>query len=126
METITTKTITSTFIDKKSNHSIVKTELTNEILIKTIQEFIITQYELIFYMIPHPKNLKLLVDGFILFNLCKNKDMLSSKNKLIEYINNPSISFEEKLYFIDIVLYIQKPNFLTIDEIRRIKAYGIQ
>ena len=53
METIITKTITSTFIDKKSNHSIVKTELTNEILIKSIQEFIITQYEVIFKMIPH-------------------------------------------------------------------------
>jgi hypothetical protein len=64
----------------------------------------------------------MMVDGFMLFNLHRNRDMLKSREALIKYINDPKISMEEKDYFKDIVLYTQKPAFFTSDEIEQIRA----
>jgi hypothetical protein len=50
--------------------------------------------------------------------------MLNSKEQLLKYINNGSISIEEKGYFLDIFLYKQKPSFLTLDELENIRAFG--
>jgi hypothetical protein len=64
------------------------------------------------------------VNGFMLFNLHKNKSMLDSKDKLLQYLSNNQISMEEKNYFTDIALQIQRPRFLTQDEVKYIRDCG--
>ena len=50
--------------------------------------------------------------------------MLTSKDNLIKYFNNDDISVEEKLYFMDIILYIQKPKFITKNEVENLRTLG--
>jgi hypothetical protein len=66
----------------------------------------------------------MLVDGFMLFNLHKNKSMLTNRKMLNQYLNNKHISIEENSYFLHIVLQIQKPHFISQDEMEYIRATG--
>ena len=124
-------TVTSTFFFNDTNNDVnyinptyVEKELTPFLMINTIRENIIDQYKYIFGEKPVEKNLQMMVDGFMLFNLHRNRDMLKSREALIKYINDPKISLEEKDYFKNIVLYTQKPAFFTSDEIEQIRALG--
>jgi hypothetical protein len=112
------------FYDNSKNPSIVKKELSLYIILDTIRVSIINQHLHTFGVKPHEKNLEMLVNGFVLFNLHKNKNMLNSKNDLLKYIKNRSISLEEKEYFMDIFLYNQRPAFLTFNEHEYIRACG--
>ena len=124
-------TVTSTFFFNDANNNVnykkptyVDKELTPFLMVNTIRENIIDQFKYNFGAKPDVKNLQMMVDGFMLFNLHKNRDMLKSKEALINYVNDPRISLEEKMYFEDIVLYTQKPTFFTSDEIEQIRAAG--
>lgn len=68
--------------------------------------------------------LNAIVNGFFLFNLRKDKNMVKSKDELIKYIADENVSLEERLYFRDIFLYNQRPKFLTFDEHEYIRACG--
>lgn len=68
--------------------------------------------------------LNAIVDGFFLFNLRKDKYMLKSKDELLQYCKDESVSFQEKLYFWDIFLFNQKPDFLSDDEHEYIRLCG--
>jgi hypothetical protein len=60
----------------------------------------------------------------MLFNLHKNKYMVKSKEALLNYVNDKSICFEEREYFLNIFLYNQRPKFLTFDEHEYLRACG--
>jgi hypothetical protein len=124
-------TVTSTFFfndinnnDNYINPTYIDKELTPFLMVNTIRENIIDQYKYNFGAKPDEKNLQMMVDGFMLFNLHKNRDMLSSRENLINYVNDTRISLEEKMYFQEIILYTQKPTFFTSDEIEQIRAVG--
>jgi len=124
-------TVTSTFFfndtnnnDNYINPTYIDKELTPFLMVNTIRENIIDQYKYNFGEKPVEKNLQMMVDGFMLFNLHKNKDMLKSRENLINYVNDTRISLEEKMYFQEIILYTQKPAFFTSDEIEQIRAVG--
>ncbi len=110
--------INSTFFfdEEKSTPTSIKKELSSYIVIDTIRQSIIDQYEYNFGEQPETQYLKMLIDGFVLFNLHKNKYMLKNKYSLLKYVKDRSISVEEKGYFLDILLYNQRPEFLTVHE----------
>ena len=110
--------INSTFFfdEEKSTPTSIKKELSSYIVIDTIRQSIIDQYEYNFGEQPETQYLKMLIDGFVLFNLHKNKYMLKNKYSLLKYVKDRSISVEEKGYFLDILLYNQRPQFLTAHE----------
>jgi hypothetical protein len=103
---------------------IVKKELSNHIIVDTIRNFIANQYEYTFGANPHSSILQVLLDGFFLFNLHKNKYMLKSKEELLKYVNDKSVSHEEKEYFLHIFLYNQRPKFLSFDEHEYLRTCG--
>jgi hypothetical protein len=122
-------TITSTFFyddgcDNYKNPTFVNKEFSTSIIMDTIRESISSQYLHTFGAKPHYSILENLVVGFVLFNLHKNKNMLKSKDELLKYINNNSVSLEEKSYFTDIFLYNQRPRFLTFHEHEYIRSCG--
>ncbi len=119
-------TINSTFFydNDLKNPTIIKKELSPSIIMDTIRECISSQHLYTFGVKPHETQLYLLVDGFVLFNLHKNKYMLKNKDELLKYMNDTSISLEEKTYFSDFFLYTQRPKFLTFDEHEYIRACG--
>lgn len=117
--------INSTFCkDKCTNNYVTKKELSTLLIIDSIRQFIINQYTFIFGGAPHENILESLVNGYILFNQHKNKNMLTSKDSIINYLNNDDISVEEKLYFTDIILFIQKPKFITKNEVENLRSLG--
>jgi hypothetical protein len=120
------KNITATFFyDNNQENPIIKnTEITSHIIIDTIRSFIHEQFRFNFGAIPSEYLLEMLVNGFMLFNLHKTKYQLHNKTNLIKYVNDTSISLEEKAYFTEIVLYTQKPAFLSADEVEEIRAFG--
>jgi hypothetical protein len=110
--------------DTCTNNYVTKKELSTLLIIDSIRQFIINQYTFIFNVAPHENILESLVNGYILFNQYKNTRMLSSKDNITKYLNNDDISVEEKLYFTDIILYIQKPKFITKNEVENLRALG--
>jgi hypothetical protein len=50
--------------------------------------------------------------------------MLKSKDELLQYCKDENVTLQEKMYFWDIFLYDQKPDFLTYDEHEYIRACG--
>lgn len=105
--------------------TIVKKELSPHIIIDTIRNFIANQYEYTFGAKPEPCVLEVLLDGFLLFNLHKNKYMLKSKKALLKYVNDKSVAYEETKYFLNIFLYNQRPKFLTFEEHEYLRTYGV-
>ena len=89
-----------------------------------IREFVQYQSMYIFGMPQAEHILDLIVNGFFLFNLRKDKYMLNSKDDLIKYCKDNSVPFEEKMYFDNIFLYNYRPDFLTDDEHEYIRACG--
>ena len=89
-----------------------------------IREFVQCQSMHIFGMPQAEHILNLIVNGFFLFNLRKDKYMLNSKDDLLKYCKDNSVPFEEKMYFDTIFLYNQRPDFLTDDEHEYIRACG--
>ncbi len=122
---ISTK-INSTFFYDDYLPTLVSKEVSSYIIIDTIRQSIIDQYKYTFGANPHPYLLEKLVDGFVLFNLNKNRYMLESKEALIKYLNDKTISIEEKDYFLDIIIYNQRPKFLTLDEVEYLRAGGYE
>jgi hypothetical protein len=84
----------TTYFFEDSTPTIVKKELSPHIVIDTIRNFIANQYEYTFDAKPDLRILQGLLNGFILFNLHKNKYMVKSKEELLKYVNDKSISFE--------------------------------
>ena len=99
--------IEATYFFEDTTPTIVKKELSPHIVIDTIRNFITDQYEYTFGEKPDLRILEGLLDGFLLFNLHKNKYMLQSKEALLKYVNDKTISWEERTYFLDIFLYNQ-------------------
>jgi hypothetical protein len=89
-----------------------------------IREFVQYQAMYVFGMPQAEHILNLIVDGFFLFNLRKDKYMLNSKDDLLNYCKDNSVPFEEKMYFDNIFLYNYRPEFLTDDEHEYIRAMG--
>lgn len=117
-------TINSTFFYDNETPTITKKELPTSIIMDTIRDSISSQYLHTFGAKPDHRNLEMLLDGFVLFNLHKNKNMLNSKDELLKYLNNKGVSLEEKLYFYDIYLYNQRPKFLFEEEHEYIRCCG--
>jgi hypothetical protein len=65
-----------------------------------------------------------IVNGFFLFNLRKDKYMLKSKDELLKYCKDTSVSLDEKMYFWDIFLFNQRPKFLSSNEHEYIRSCG--
>ena len=116
--------IDATYFFEDTTPTIVKKELSTRIVIDTIRNFIADQYEYTFGAKPDLCILEELLDGFLLFNLHKNKYMLQSKEALLKYVNDKSISWEERTYFLDIFLYNQRPKFLSFDEHEYLRSCG--
>lgn len=112
----------TTYFFEGTAPTIVKKELSPHIVIDTIRNFISNHYEYTFGSKPDLRILEGLLDGFLLFNLHKNKYMLKNKEALLKYMNDKSISFEEKEYLLDIFLYNQRPKFLSFDEHEHLRA----
>ena len=106
----------ATYFFEDMTPTIVKKELSPHIVIDTIRNFIANQYEYTFDAKPDLRVLEVLLDGFLLFNLHKNKYMLKNKEELLKYVNDKSVAHEEKDYFLNIFLYNQRPKFLSLDE----------
>ena len=104
--------------------TIVKKELSPHIVIDTIRNFIANQYEYTFGAKSDLHILEVLLDGFLLFNLHKNKYMLKNKEELLKYVNDKSVAYEEKEYFLNIFLYNQRPKFLSFDEHEYLRSCG--
>ena len=91
---------------------------------KAVREFAHSHAMYIFGMPQQEHILNAIVDGFFLFNLRKDKYMLKSKDDLLQYCKDENVTLQEKLYFWNIFLYNQKPDFLTYDEHEYIRACG--
>jgi len=116
---------------KSTTYAIDDVEHINPIIVEeemsardAIREFVQCQAMHIFGMPQAEHILNLIVNGFFLFNLRKDKYMLNSKDDLLKYCKDNSVPFEEKMYFDDIFLYNQRPEFLTDVEHEYIRAMG--
>ena len=116
--------VNTTYFFEDETPKIVKKQLSPYIVIDTLRNSIMGQFEYTFGEKPESSNLEMLVEGFVLFNLHKNKYMLTSKEALLNYVKDKSISIEEIHYFLDIFLYNQRPKFLTIAEHEHLTACG--
>jgi hypothetical protein len=116
--------VTSTYFFEENTPTTINKQLSSFIVIDTIRNFIAEQFEYTFGAKPALSNLEMLVDGFLLFNLHKNKYMLKNKEALLIYVNNKSISVEEKEYFLHIFLFNQRPKYLSADEHEYLRACG--
>jgi hypothetical protein len=103
------------------NPIIVEEEMSTR---NAISEFVQYQAMYIFGRPQAEHIVDLIVNGFFLFNLRKDKYMLNSKDDLLKYCKDNSVSFEEKMYFDNIFLYNYRPDFLTDDEHEYIRACG--
>jgi len=103
------------------NPIIVEEEMSTR---NAISEFVQYQAMYIFGRPQAEHIVDLIVNGFFLFNLRKDKYMLKSKDDLLKYCKDNSVSFEEKMYFDNIFLYNYRPDFLTDDEHEYIRACG--
>jgi hypothetical protein len=123
---IMTSNVRTTYLYDGSDNppTSVTKELSPGLVIDTIREFIFRQYRYLYSTNPTQEALNTLINGFIAFNLHKNADMLQNKKRLNDYVCDKNLSREELVYFLDIVLQIQKPYFLTQDEMEYIRAIG--
>ena len=109
----------------KLNHESNPVDIENwSIERKAIREFAQNHAMSIFGLPQADHILNAIVDGFILFNLRKDKYMLNSKEELLQYCKDENVTLQEKLYFWDIFLFDQRPRFLTYDEHEYIRSCG--
>lgn len=114
-------TITTVFMNR--NIEPLRIELTPDDIIDSIHEFVLIQLKKNGLDSPSENIIISTIKGFILFNLHANREMLESKDKLIEYINNENISVDEQSYVANIMLYVDKPEFLTWFDVERIQVF---
>jgi hypothetical protein len=114
-------TITSTFVSNQGNQ-VINTSTPPEIIMNSIRSFIFSQLKQNFVNDPSDEDVRMVTNGFILFNQTGIRDMLTSREKLSEYLNDDTISVEERKYVTDILLYIQKPNFIIEYDLERCRA----
>lgn len=112
------------FFEGNNIPTIVKKELSPFIVIDTIRNCIAVQYEYTFGAKPDLRVLESMLKGFLLFNLHKNKYMLKSKEALLKYVNDQTISCEEIDYFLNLFLYNQRPKFLSYNEHEHLRECG--
>ena len=105
----------------ESNPTNIETESQERI---AIREFVQNQIIHTFGATHAEYIMNAIVEGFILFNLRKDKYMLNSKDELLQYCKDTSVTIQEKLYFWDIFLYSQRPKFLTYYEHQYISDCG--
>ena len=89
-----------------------------------IREFVQSHSMHTFGMLQGEHIIEAIVNGFFLFNLREDKYMLNSKDELLKYCKDNTVSLEEKMYFWDIFLFNQRPKFLTSDEHDYIRDCG--
>ena len=118
------KVKSTTYANDDTEHStpiIVEKEMSAR---NAIREFVQCQAMHRFGMPQAEHITNLIVNGFFLFNLRKDKYMLNSKDELLKYCKDNSVPFEEKMYLFDIFLYNQRPKFLSYDEHEYIRSMG--
>jgi hypothetical protein len=118
------KVKSTTFVDDDTEHStpiIVEKEMSER---DAIREFVQSHSMYTFGMLQDEHIIEAIVNGFFLFNLRENKYMLNSKDELLQYCKDNTVSLEEKMYFWDIFLFNQRPKFLTSDEHDYIRDCG--
>jgi len=118
------KVKSTTFTNDDPEHStpiIVEKEMSER---DAIREFVQSHSMYTFGGLQGEHIIEAIVNGFFLFNLRENKYMLHSKDELLKYCKDNTVSLEEKMYFWDIFLFNQRPKFLTSDEHDYIRAMG--
>lgn len=118
--TIMKTAITSTFLSNEGTQTI-NASVPTENIINGIHSFVFSQLKQN-NNDPNDEDVRMVTNGFILFNQHTNRDMLTSREKLREYLNDNANSIEERKYVADILLYIQKPNFLTDYDLERCRS----
>jgi hypothetical protein len=91
-------------------------------MLDSIDNFINIQHKYIYGAPTHESKISDLRHGFMLFNLNNKEPKFLDKQSIIEFVNNPNVSEEEKEYFLNIYLQTNKPSFLTKSEIERFRA----
>ena len=114
-------TITSTYVSNEGTQ-VINTSTPPEIMMNGIRSFLVSQLKQNFNNDPSDEDIRMVTNGFVLFNQTSNRDMLTSREKLAEYLNDDTFSIEERKYVTDILLYIQKPNFITEYDLERCRA----
>lgn len=118
------KVKSTTFTNDDPEHStpiIVEKEMSER---DAIREFVQSHSMYTFGGLQGDHIIEAIVNGFFLFNLRENKYMLHSKDELLKYCKDNTVSLEEKMYFWDIFLFNQRPKFLTSEEHDYIRAMG--
>lgn len=118
------KVKSTTFANDDTEHStpiIVEKEMSAR---DAIREFVQSHSMYTFGGLQGENIIEAIVNGFFLFNSRENKYMLNSKDELLQYCKDNSVSLEEKMYFWDIFLFNQRPKFLTSDEHDYIRDCG--
>jgi len=118
------KVKSTTFANEDHQHStpiIVEKEMSAR---DAIREFVQSQSMHTFGILQAENIIEAIVNGFFLFNSRKDKYMLNSKDELLQYCKDNTVSLEEKMYFWDIFLFTQRPKFLTPEEHDYIRDCG--
>jgi hypothetical protein len=118
------KVKSTTFASDDTEHStpiIVEKEMSER---DAIREFVQSHSMYTFGGLQGENIIEAIVNGFFLFNLREDKYMLNSKDELLKYCKDNTVSLEEKMYFWDIFLFNQRPKFLTSDEHDYIRDCG--
>jgi len=114
-------TITSTYVSNEGTQ-VINTSTPPEIIMNGIRSFIVSQLKQNLNNDPSEEDIRIVTNGFIMFNQTINRDMLTSREKLAEYLNDDTVSIEERKYVSYILLHIQRPNFVTAYDLDRCRA----
>ena len=93
------------------------------LILDTIDNFINIHHQSIYGGVPpHDSHIESLREGFLLFNINNKNTRFLDKQSIIFFLNNPNVSEEEKKYFLDIYLQINKPDYLTKRDVEKLRA----
>jgi len=92
------------------------------LILETIDNFINIQHQSIYGVPPHDSHIESLREGFLLFNINNKNTRFLDKQSIICFLNNPNVSEEEKKYFLDIYLQINKPHYLTKMNVENLRS----
>jgi hypothetical protein len=112
------KTLILESIDKK------QVCFSKTLILESIDNFLCIEHQNIYGGMPDKRILSALRDGFLLFNMNNKNTKFSNKQDIINFLNKPNISFEEKTYFLEIYLRITKIKDITKKDIDRLQALG--
>ena len=111
-------TVTSTYVSDQGTQAI-NASTPPKIIMSGIRSFVFSQLKQNFNNEPNDEDVSMVTNGFIIFNQNSNRDMLTSRENLVEYLSDHNVSIEERKYVTDILLHIQRPNFITDSDIQR-------